>query len=280
MFDDHPALPTGSVPSNIPLGEPPDIFEGTETEAPMAPAPAMMAAPPVSAAGSALSAGILTPKAAAPSILETMPQAPSVMGSDNTIKEPKLSRGIMGVVMTLVIGCVLLGSGWFVYHMFTKKPADIAVVPVEPVPIVTSTPNEPLLPVVPITPSVDVTPVTSSNAVDKEILAGETPDSDGDGIKDDHEVELGLDPNNWDSDTDDLSDGEELLIWHTNPKNADTDSDNYKDGAEVKAGYNPSGLGRLAEVLNATSTPVMTSTSSTPVAAASSTTSTASDIEL
>ncbi len=253
MFDDHPSTPQANVPPNLPLGEPPDIFEATEAPLASVPVSMDMSSPAPLASSSALTAGVLTPKA--PLSQAAMPQAPSVMGEENTIKEPKLSRGIMVSIMALVIAFVLLGSGWFVYRMFTKKPANVAVIPVETVPALTDLGVDS---VVSTTPSVDVVISTSSDAIDHEIIVGESPDTDGDGLKDEREKELGTDPNNWDSDTDNLSDGEEVLIWRTNPKNSDTDGDTYKDGSEVKSGYNPSGTGRLTEILNIT-----TSSSST-----------------
>ncbi|OGH66303.1 MAG: hypothetical protein A3B90_01225 [Candidatus Magasanikbacteria bacterium RIFCSPHIGHO2_02_FULL_41_13] len=282
MFDDHPSTPQANVPSNLPIGEPPDIFEGTEAEIPISPAPVNLDMPSSAAlapASSALNAGILTPKT--PVSQSSVPQAPSIMGGENTIKEPKLSRGIMVTIMVLVIAFVLLGSGWFVYRMFTKKPANIAVIPVDTVPTFTSTSTDSALPT---TPSVDVVS-TSSDAVDHEIIVGESPDSDGDGLKDEREKELGTDPNNWDSDTDNLSDGEEVLIWRTNPKNADTDSDTYKDGAEVKSGYNPSGPGRLTEILTASTSssstvPVLNSSASSSTNLATSSTAATTSFEI
>lgn len=273
MFDDHPSIPqASSVPSNLPLGEPPDIFEGTESSDPIAPVPASMAAAPViPAPSSALNAGILTPKAPSMSAPVSM-ETPPLMGSENTLKEPKLSHGIMVAIMTLVIAFVLLGSAWFVYTMFNKKPADGALIPVDTIPAVN---NPSTLVNVTTTPSLDTVVSTSSDAVDREIILGEAADSDGDGLKDDREKELGTDPSNWDSDSDDLSDGEEILIWHTNPKNADTDADTYKDGAEIKSGYNPSGPGRLAEMNKVSSTTpnslssLITIVSSTPVSTSS-----------
>lgn len=62
--------------------------------------------------------------------------------------------------------------------------------------------------------------------------AGER-DSDGDGLTDNQEVELGTDPLNPDSDGDRLSDGEEVLRRNTNPLIPDTDADNLGDGDEV-----------------------------------------------
>lgn len=266
MFDDQPISSNNPpVPGNLPMGEPQDMFEGTDTGGTLPPPPmdALSSSPQVSSA-TALNAGILKPKASEPPSYTT----PPVMAGENTIKEPKLSRGIMFTIMALVIAFVLIGSGWFVYHIFTKKTPEIVVppnpeinVPPTEVPIV-----EPTSPV----PVVDVTQTTSSDAVDREIIVGESPDSDGDGLKDDREKELGTDPSDWDSDKDDLSDGEEMFIWHTNPKVADTDGDTYKDGAEVKAGYNPSGPGRLAEITSLT--PSSTSSTSPDMTSFASTT--------
>ena len=58
-------------------------------------------------------------------------------------------------------------------------------------------------------------------------------DSDGDGLSDQYELEIGTDPNNPDTDDDRLSDGEEVLRRNTDPLNPDTDNDQLTDGAEV-----------------------------------------------
>ena len=42
-----------------------------------------------------------------------------------------------------------------------------------------------------------------------------------------------------DTDGDGLTDGEEWLIYHTNPSNADSDGDGLPDGAEISSGTNP-----------------------------------------
>jgi len=70
-------------------------------------------------------------------------------------------------------------------------------------------------------------------------------DTDGDGLTDAEEAQLGTDPLKADTDGDGLTDREEVKIYLTDPKNQDTDGDTYLDGAEVKAGYNPKGPGRL-----------------------------------
>ncbi len=58
-------------------------------------------------------------------------------------------------------------------------------------------------------------------------------DSDGDGLTDDQEKELGTDPNNPDTDGDGLNDGAEVNTTKTDPKNPDTDGDGLNDGDEV-----------------------------------------------
>ena len=65
-----------------------------------------------------------------------------------------------------------------------------------------------------------------------EVQGGEI-DSDGDGLFDAFEVELGTDPYDPDTDDDGLLDGEEVNNIHTDPLNPDTDWDALKDGAEV-----------------------------------------------
>jgi len=66
------------------------------------------------------------------------------------------------------------------------------------------------------------------------------PDSDGDGISDQAELEtFGSNPNLADADGDNLNDGEELLLYLTNPSSADSDSDGSNDSDEVVAGTDP-----------------------------------------
>lgn len=58
-------------------------------------------------------------------------------------------------------------------------------------------------------------------------------DSDGDGLPDNTEREIGTDPLNQDTDNDGLNDGEEVLRLGTDPLKPDTDSDQLSDGEEV-----------------------------------------------
>jgi hypothetical protein len=66
-------------------------------------------------------------------------------------------------------------------------------------------------------------------------------DSDNDGLSDAEEVSLSTDPNDADTDDDGLTDGEEVNKYNTDPENADTDGDTYLDGVEVRSGHNPLG---------------------------------------
>ena len=63
-------------------------------------------------------------------------------------------------------------------------------------------------------------------------------DSDGDGLSDDEEAELGLDPANTDSDGDGLTDGEEIDLG-IDPLLEDSDGDGYRDIDEITEGKDP-----------------------------------------
>jgi len=63
-------------------------------------------------------------------------------------------------------------------------------------------------------------------------------DTDGDGLSDDEEAELGTDPDEEDSDGDGLSDGDEVDAG-TDPLDEDTDDDGTYDGEEVAQGTDP-----------------------------------------
>ncbi len=63
-------------------------------------------------------------------------------------------------------------------------------------------------------------------------------DSDGDGLSNDGEAELGSDPDDPDTDDDGLIDGEEVFLG-TDPTNPDTDGDGFTDLDEEQTGTSP-----------------------------------------
>jgi hypothetical protein len=62
--------------------------------------------------------------------------------------------------------------------------------------------------------------------------AGES-DIDGDGLTNNEEAQRGTDPNNTDTDGDELFDGDEVKKYSTNPLNPDSDADRLSDGEEI-----------------------------------------------
>ena len=64
-------------------------------------------------------------------------------------------------------------------------------------------------------------------------------DSDGDGLTDIEEKNIGTDPHNPDTDGDGLSDGEEHFNTKTDPLDPDTDDDGLNDGKEIEIGTDP-----------------------------------------
>lgn len=89
-------------------------------------------------------------------------------------------------------------------------------------------------------------PTTTNSNIIIEQLAS-TIDTDGDGLTDTEEQQLGTDSLKPDTDTDGLMDGEEVKVYHTNPLLADSDSDGYIDSVEIKNGFNPNGPGHLPD---------------------------------
>ncbi len=68
----------------------------------------------------------------------------------------------------------------------------------------------------------------------------EKKDSDSDGISDTDEIVLfHTNPTTMDSDADGLTDYQEVYHYKTNPLAFDTDFDGYHDGLEVKTNHNP-----------------------------------------
>jgi hypothetical protein len=292
MFDDQPInnQPVGGAPNNLPMGEPDDIFSGVEptaTEAANEGTGEVLVAPPPP--NTALGAGVLKPKTVPTTPVEsvpkftTMPELSEVdklagmsqpLGETQNpkeiyrLKEPVLANSLVKTVVIVIFLGILGGGGWWIYNKYLANTFTPVVNPPEVVNtenngntsnqdnIVDQNAQNNLDPniAVPQAGNTDTAGNTDvgTTAQEQGIFFGQPVDSDGDGLDNEAEQKLGTDPNNWDSDNDNLSDGDEVLIWKTNPLNPDTDGDGYKDGEEVKNGYNPLGAGKLFNVPTST----------------------------
>jgi hypothetical protein len=88
----------------------------------------------------------------------------------------------------------------------------------------------------------------NSQSVDLPIVNDGVVDSDGDGLTDEEERELGTSLTNKDTDQDGLFDREEVEVYKTDPLKKDTDGDGNDDGEEVANGFNPNGAGKLLDL--------------------------------
>jgi hypothetical protein len=82
-------------------------------------------------------------------------------------------------------------------------------------------------------PVADTVPAETSEPVAADTAVATETDLDGDNYPDELEWDLGLDPNNVDTDADGVADGDELNIYGTEPTLADTDGDGGTDGGEL-----------------------------------------------
>ena len=275
MFDDQKqAAGAPQPPANLPIGEPDDMFASTDpsaaqprTDAPTAGIPPAEPVPPAvlpPPSPSAIGAGMLKPK----SVTEA-PPAPATSGQPvmsepdlhvpppsmpgmNKIKEPGSAKTIMTIVVVVVSLVVLGGGGWLIYNSFVKVgDSPSGFVPPTSLPDTATNPVEPLETTNILDDQegsfgdeeLDIT----TDAIDDSLLFGEAMDSDADNLDNSREETLGTDSNNWDSDGDGLGDGDEVIIWKTDPLNPDTDGDGFLDGDEVKNGYSPTGEGKIFE---------------------------------
>ncbi len=120
---------------------------------------------------------------------------------------------------TIIYGDITTGPGYTVIG-----PPTVIQNGTSPDPVVVNAP-EPAP--APVAETVDAEPVVADTAV-----ATET-DLDADNYADALEWDLGLDPNNPDTDGDDTADGDELNLYGTEPTVYDTDGDGISDGEEL-----------------------------------------------
>lgn len=152
-------------------------------------------------------------------------------------KKPFPLKNLVIGLVALVIILAAVGIGYFAFTFFSaslKQPVTpIVNKEVNNEPVNNSTGLDPNL--APTSTAVTATTTTTTT----EVINDTAKDTDGDGLTDAEERELGTDVNNFDSDTDGLTDRAEVKIYKTNPLNPDTDGDGHKDGAEVINGYDP-----------------------------------------
>jgi hypothetical protein len=85
-------------------------------------------------------------------------------------------------------------------------------------------------------PTTEETPATEPSPTG---AVGAPGDSDGDGLEDVIEIELGTDPADPDTDDDGSTDGDEYYVHQTGTRNPDTDGDGVADGDEIANGTDP-----------------------------------------
>jgi len=152
----------------------------------------------------------------------------------------KLLLGLIGVVVLAAIG-----GGVYFFMNRGKSAANSPAPSGQAAADVVKTPAQPEVPQQP-QPETPKTPAPQPQAPVAPPAVETAPvDSDGDGLTDQEETQLGTDPQSADTDNDGLTDFEEVRQYKTDPKKPDTDGDTYLDGAEIKGGYNPLGPGKL-----------------------------------
>lgn len=247
MFDDQPSI--NQAPVNLPV-EPDDMFAGVDGgEAALA-----------SKTPDALSTGLLKRKdsAATTAPAPGMARAPEMnvmpTGMEYPTKNPILGKVFLFVILAVLLGGVVFGA-WWVYATYFQKTAPAS--PSQDMTPLPTAPDTNVLPAATETSSTETSMgtesvlATSTDAAvagmqNDTILFGEPVDTDKDGLDDIREIEVTTDPRNPDTDSDGLSDGDEVLVWKTSPLSPDSDGDSHLDGKEVANGYDPLGPGRLS----------------------------------
>lgn len=145
---------------------------------------------------------------------------------------------IFVLAMTL-LGFVLLGIGAYLgYDYLIAKKSSVIIN------------NEPIIEATKNSENIQTTtgPVAENAAASTTQETGiQEVDTDGDGLTDAEEMQLGMNVNSTDTDGDGLFDREEVKVYKTNPLSTDTDGDGISDGDEVKSGSNPNGEGSITD---------------------------------
>lgn len=262
----RPVPPVADIPSRPPAPPSPPPVAPTAPAAPLAPRPAPPAVEDVFAG------------------IETAP-APQRATATAPVLPPPSSGGhhsslLLVLVSALVLACAGGATWWYVFRS-PEAPAVSAPVTNQGAPILPPPAQEPTIfdatngdvpiQIVPLPepvttppagaaiPLPGTLPVTDAPSMptapqDMPIASSSAPstpavqfDTDGDGLTDAREEELGTIVLRFDSDNDTLGDGQEVTQYGTNPLNADTDGDGFPDGVEIQNGFNPRGTGRCTQ---------------------------------
>lgn len=172
-----------------------------------------------------------------PPIFQPKPSIPAEGGVGETLDSENNIKQILVLGGIVLAAVAILAAGWYGYKFFSAKETSEAEVKNEQATGEEKQGNE------------ENKNVPGDN---QQATTGQTIipplDSDHDGLSDEEEIALGMDPKNVDTDGDGLFDREEVRVYKTDPLKKDTDGDGYLDGEEVKKGYNPKGAGRLYKI--------------------------------
>jgi hypothetical protein len=150
-------------------------------------------------------------------------EAPIITGNvnGNCVTSPSVTTtGASAGDWTITCGDISPGAG-----MTVIGPPSVAS---EPAPVVAPEPVvEPVSEPAPLVAAETTEPVATDTAIATE------SDLDADNYADALEWDLGLDPNNPDTDADGVADGDEITIYGTEATVADTDGDGVLDGEEL-----------------------------------------------
>ncbi len=151
----------------------------------------------------------------------TTAQGESQSLSGEAVSKPIIPLWMLPVAMMLCV--VLLAAGGFALSDYNKQSA-----------LATQNAAATLTAIAVIAENVDTDGDGLTDVRERQLgTVINNPDSDGDGLNDKEEVDGVTDPMNPDTDGDGLNDGEEK-IWKTDPNAPDTDGDTLSDGHEVK----------------------------------------------
>jgi hypothetical protein len=122
-------------------------------------------------------------------------------------------------------------GGTIIYGDINTGPESTVIGP--PSVVQTSPPPAAAPAPAPVEPAAESVATDTAAESDAETAAATASDLDADNYPDALEWDLGLDPNNVDTDADGVADGDELNIYGTEPTLVDTDGDGVSDGEEL-----------------------------------------------